>query len=373
MIKFLSKTNKKNIAGTALLRLDFNTQDDWRMKATLPTLKFLCETSKNIVIMSHRGRPQNVVIKDGTIISCDKSLSLRDDAKNLSHLLKRKIIFIEHFRFDEIKETIKKSQKGSIFLLENLRFVEGEEKNDKSFAKELASLGDFYVNDAFAVSHRANASICSITDFLPHYAGLELEKEIKYLGAVMEKPKRPLIFIIGGAKVSDKLAVIKFFKNKTDQFILGGGSLNTILSLRGMDVKKSLIDNDEKDVKELKSISKYKNIIQPVDFTWKKDAIVDLGIKSANLFAKYISKAKTIIWSGPVGMADKGEDKGSILIAKAVVSNKKAISIAGGGETVLFLKKKKFDKKFSFISTGGGALLDFLAGKKLPGIVALEK
>lgn len=373
MIKFLSEVDKKDITGIALLRLDFNTQDDWRMRATLPTIKFLCKTSKKIVIMSHRGRPQNVVVKDGIPFSYDKSLSLKKDADNLSRILKRKIIFIQDFRFIKIKEIIEKSPKGSIFLLENLRFIIGEEKNDKNFAKELSSLGDFYVNDAFAVSHRANSSICSITDFLPHYAGLELEKEIKYLGTIMKKPAHPLVFIIGGAKVSDKLAVIKFFKSKADQFILGGGSLNTILSLNGMDVKKSLIDNDPKDAEILKKVSKYKNIIQPKDYIWKDNAIVDLGVESAKNFSKFICKAKTIIWSGPVGMIDKGEDSGSISIAKAIISNRKALSIAGGGETVLFLKKHKFDKKFSFISTGGGALLDFLAGEKLPGIEVLKK
>jgi phosphoglycerate kinase len=373
MIRFLRTTNKKLLRETALVRLDFNTQDDWRMKAVIPTIQLLLKTSGKIVIVSHRGRPRNVKITNGKPSGYTSSLSLKKDAADLSRLLGRKIIFVPHFRFAEIKKTVSTAPRGSVFLLENLRFLKGEEKNDPKLAKQLASLADFYVNDAFAVSHRANASIAAITKFLPHYAGLELEKEMLFLGKAMRKPKRPLVFIIGGAKAADKLGVIRYFKNKADWFLVGGAPANTVIGIRGFDVKKSLIDSAPKDQEDLKKIAKYKNILVPEDCVWHDNMILDIGGKTADVFGEKIAKAKTIIWSGPLGMTDeKKYQRGSIKIAAAIVKNRKAFSVAGGGETVLFLKEYGFDRKFTFISTGGGAMLEFLAGKKLPGIEALQ-
>src|SRR5271154_3372061 len=184
-IKYLSKTNFKALAGTALLRLDFNTEDDWRMRAVLPTIKLLLKTSSRIVIVSHRGRPKGF----------DKKLSLRKDAGVLSKMLKKRVVFIPHFRFGEIKRMVNTAPRGSIFLLENLRFLKGEEENSLVLGKQLASLADFYVNDAFAVSHRANASVTAVTKFLPSYAGLELENEITSLSRAMVRPQRPLVLI----------------------------------------------------------------------------------------------------------------------------------------------------------------------------------
>ena len=373
MIRFLRTTNKKSISGTALLRLDFNTQDDWRMKAVIPTIKSLLNTSEKIVIVSHRGRPENVKILNGKPSGYGKSLSLKKDSAELSRLLGVKVVFIPHFRFPEIKKTVAGAPRDSIFLLENLRFLKGEEENSESLAKSLAELADFYVNDAFAVSHRANASIVAVTKFLPSFAGLEIEKEITFLGHVMLKPKHPFVFIIGGAKAGDKLGVIQFFKKKADWFLLGGGSANTMLDIRGVDIKKSLADTDQKSLAKLKAISDYRNIILPQDYVWHGNMILDIGIKTAKEYGKKIANAKTIIWSGPVGMTDKKTYQvGSMRIASAIVKNRKAFSVSGGGETVAFLKKYGFDKKFSFISTGGGAMLDYLAGKKLPGIEALK-
>jgi 3-phosphoglycerate kinase len=364
MVRYLSKTNPNALRGTALVRLDFNTEDDWRMRAVTPTIKFLLKTSDKMVMVSHRGRP----------IGVDKKFSLKKNAATLSRLLGRKIIFLDGFNFVAIKKKIVQAPRGSVFLLENLRFNPGEEKNDPKFAKQLASLADFYVNDAFAVDHRANASIVAVTKFLPSYAGLELEKEIQFLSKVIRGVKHPMVFIVGGAKAADKLAAIKFFKNKADWFLLGGGPANTILALEGMDVKKSVRDTDPKDIKEMRSFSESKKIIMPVDFRWHGDAIWDIGPESAAMFAKKIAAARTILWSGPLGFIEKpAYARGSVAIAKAVVKNRKALSVTGGGETVMFLKKYKLDKKFSFISTGGGAMIDFLAGKKLPGIVALDK
>ncbi len=372
MVRFLRKASPKSLHGTALLRLDFNTKDDWRMRAVLPSIKFLLKHSAKTVIVSHRGRPEGVRVKNGVPVGFKADMSLRKDAVELSHLIKRKVIFVSHFRFAEIKTMIAAAPHGSVFLLENLRFLKGEEENSAALARSLASLADFYVNDAFAVSHRANASVAAITKFLPHFAGFELEREISSLSKAMH-PKRPLVLILGGAKAADKLGVIKFFKKKTDWFLLGGGPANSILRLEGMDTKKSVRDRDPKDLKELKELSRYKSVILPVDFKWENDAILDFGPKTIQLFAKKIRGARTILWSGPLGQIEKKKfAHASIAVARAIAKNKKAFSVSGGGETVMFLKQYKLDKKFSFISTGGGAMVDFLAGKKLPGIQALE-
>jgi len=365
MIHYLRNAKPSAVRGVALLRLDFNTKDDWRMRAVLPTVQLLRKHSSKIVVMSHYGRPDPG--------SFDAKFSLKKDAQTLGRMIGRKVIFIPHFRFAEIRRVIDAAPKGSIFLLENLRFMKGEEANDRAFAKSLASLGDFYVNDAFAVSHRANASVAAITKFLPKYAGLEMQREIESLSKAMMKPKRPLVLILGGAKAADKLGVIAFFKKKADTFLLGGGSANTILSLRGVDVNKSVKDSDPKDLAKIKSFMRYPNIMLPSDFVWSSGAIVDLGPKSAKMFAAVVAEAGTILWSGPLGIFEKKQfAKGGIMVAKAIAKNRRAFSVAGGGETVMFLKQFKLDAKFSFISTGGGAMVDFLAGEKLPGIEALK-
>jgi len=385
MIHYLRAAKKKNLTGVALVRLDFNTKvGDWRIESVLPTLRLLIKTSRAIVIMSHYGRPRaeyGLKIKDygfKSIINNQKSIikkfSIKKDAGDLARLLKKKVVFIPHFDFDKIRAQIAASPRGSIFLLENLRFIKGEEDNDVRLAKMLASLGDFYVNDAFAVSHRADASVAAITRFLPSYVGLELEREIISLSRVMKEPARPLVVVLGGAKAGDKLGVLGYFKNKADSILLGGGCANTMLALRGMDVKKSLRDMDPKDLRLLAPLSVRHNVIAPIDYVWRNDAILDLGLKSVRDFSKILSRAKTIIWAGPMGMIDsKRYQNGSLAVARAIAKNRRAFSLVGGGETVEFLKERHLDKKFSFISTGGGAMLDFLAGEKLPGIEALKK
>ncbi len=361
-VRYLRAATRSKLQGTALLRLDFNTEDDWRMRAVVPTIMLLLRRCERIVIVSHKGRPRGA----------EKKFSLRKNAATLARLTKRKVVFIDHFRFAEIAREIAQAPRGSIFLLENLRFLKGEEANDPKLAKQLASLADFYVNDAFAVSHRANASVAAVTRFLPSYAGLELEKEIVSLGKVM-RPRRQLVLILGGAKAADKLGVIEFFRKKADWFLLGGGPANTLLSLRGEDIGRSVRDTDVKDLTALKRIVRWKNIVLPHDFVWARGAMLDIGPESVAEFKKKIAAARTIIWSGPLGLIEEPRfARGSVAVAKAVVANRKAFSVAGGGETVMFLKKYGLDRKFGFISTGGGAMVDFLAGKKLPGIEALE-
>ncbi len=364
-MRFLSAVVKDPacLRGTALLRLDFNTTDDWRMKAVLPTIALLRKRADRVVIVSHRGRPEGA----------DRKLSLRKEARDLAKLIGHPVVFINHFRFAAIRTQVAHAPRGTVFLLENLRFLPGEEKNDARFARKLASLADYYVNDAFAVSHRANASVVAITTFLPSYAGLELEREIASLGRVMRKPARPLTVILGGAKASDKLGVIKFFRRRADAILLGGGSANTMLALRGTEVEQSLRDRDPKDLRALRAVMKYPNLAVPVDAVWHDGMIWDVGPKTEELFTKKIAAARTVIWSGPLGFIERPAfAKGSIAVARAIGRNRRAYSVAGGGETVMFLKKYRLDRKFSFISTGGGAMLDFLAGKKLPGIEALK-
>lgn len=375
MIHFLSEIDPKNLnKRTVLLRLDFNTEDDWRMRAVLPTIKFLLKNGCKIIILSHRGRPvpHQLLLPNEPMSASDRKFSLKKDTGNLARLLKRRIVFVDHFDFVGTKKVVAESPQGSIFLIENLRFLAGEEKNDPKLAKRMASMGDLYVNDAFAVSHRANASVAAITEFVPSYAGLELEREIDFLSGAMRRPRHPFVFVIGGAKASDKLGVLVSFRKKADLFLLGGGSANTILFRKGMDVKKSLKDEDRHDRNLLAKIARYSNIRLPVDYAWQKDAIVDIGPRTARDYAKKIREAKMILWSGPLGLIDrKPYDQGSLAIARAIARNRKAISIVGGGETVMFLKRVRLDKNVTFVSTGGGAMLDFLAGKKLPGIAAL--
>lgn len=362
-MKLVEKTPKAKLGGVALLRLDFNTADNWRMKASLPTIKYLLLSARALVIFSHKGRP------DGF----GKKLSLRKDAENLGKLLRKKVIFISQFNFGIIKHEISRAPNGSIFVLENLRFLPGEETNSSELGKQLASLGDYYVNEAFAVSHRAHASVSAITKYLPSYAGLGFAREVLVMCEAMNKPKKPLVVVLGGGKAGDKLGVLKFLRNRADKFLLGGAPANTLSMLDGVKIGKSLIESDPKKLKELKSILNFKNLILPIDFRRSGNSIFDIGPHTEEIFVEEIRKAKTLIWNGPVGyFEDPAFARGSLGVAGAIKNNKKLFSIVGGGETVVFLKKYKLDSAMSFISTGGGAMLDFLAGKKLPGIKALE-
>ncbi len=346
-MKFLSTTRVKDLKGkVALLRLDFNTEDNWRMEASMPTIRFLLKRCTSVVILSHKGRPAGF----------EKSLSLRPMANALARKLGSRVIFMPQFHFQEMGELIRSSPKGSVFLLENLRFLPGEEENSAALAEHLAMLGDIYVNDAFAVSHRANASVVAVTGFLPSYAGLGLESEIKNLSRVMKNPKEPLTVILGGLKIKDKMSVVANLKKKTASFLIGGALTPEMLVLKFWDPKLTL-----------------KKLLTPVDFKLDGGAIRDIGPESIKLFTHEITAAKTIIWNGPLGnILDTRFRNGTREIARAVARNKQAFTVVGGGETVMFLKKMKLDRKIGFISTGGGAMLDFLAGKELPGIRALE-
>jgi len=373
-IRYIRQASQKTLKGVALVRLDFNTEDDWRVAAAIPTMKFLLLHAAKIIVISHKGRPPAYRSGfHGPAMGAAKKFSLKADSRKLQKLLHHRINFISHFDFEAIKGMVDDAPGGSVFLLENLRFMDGEARNDARFAKKLASLADYYVNDAFAVSHRANASVAAVTKFLPSFAGLGLELEIFSLSRAMENPRRPLVLILGGGKASDKLGILRYFKNTADYFLVGGAAANTILFLKGVNIGESLIEEDPRELRKLKSVVRYKNVFLPTDVVWAGGRILDIGKRTEIYFSKIVGRAKTIIWSGPLGFVEKKPyENGSVAVARAILRNKKAFSLAGGGETVMFLKKYGFDKKFSFISTGGGAMLEFLEGKKLPGIKALE-
>ncbi|MEK7574285.1 MAG: phosphoglycerate kinase [Patescibacteria group bacterium] len=355
------------------LNIEFEEKDAFRLQAILPTIKFLIKNGAKVAILSHRGRPPEA----SSVKRQASGYTLRPFAKIISELLKKPVHFIDYNVFQKLKSEIENSPAGSIFLLENLRFFPEEEKNDKQFAKKLASLGDIYINDAFAVSHRANASVAAIAEFLPSYAGLVLEKEIENLDAIMKDFKKPLIIILGGAKVSDKVGLIDNFSKKADYFLIGGAMANTFFVNQGLPMGDSLYDKKV----DLAGLSRRlgRKIILPLDLVSYRKQILDIGPETINNYQKFIQSANTIVWNGPAGFIEnKKFAKGTEEIAKAIRQladkNKKAKIAIGGGETINALKAISHKLKANvFLSTGGGAMLEYLAGKKLPGIQALEK
>jgi len=346
-MKLLSKAKSKELNNkTCLLRVDLNIKslkDEFRIDSVLPTIKYLLKYGSKVIILSHRGRPTKI----------DNQLSLKPIAEILSKKIKKEVCFISHFNFKKIKEEIN-SNNNKIFILENLRFLQGEEKNNKNLAKELANLGDIYINDAFAVSHRKNTSVFAITKYIKSYAGLLLEKEISGLTKATRNPEKPLIVILGGTKIDDKINIVCNLNSKTKYFLLGSSVLNELKNIK------------------VSNIIKNKKCLVPIDFAKKNNQYFDIGPETLFFYKNIISEAGTIIWNGPVGkFEDKKYSKGTIEIAKAV-TNSKAFKVIGGGETANFILKKKMNNKVNLLSTGGGAMLDFLSGKKMPGIEALK-
>jgi 3-phosphoglycerate kinase len=358
-MKYLSGLKNKSFKGkTCILRVDFNVEspeDAFRLEAALPTIKFLRQRKARVIILSHRGRPKGP----------DSPFSLKIILPFLRENLKESVIFLS--------ELTEKLPKGEIFLMENLRFYEGEEKNELSFAKKLAALAPkpaFYVNDAFAVSHRKNASVVQLPRLLPAYAGLLMEREIKTLKRVMKKPVPPLVLILGGAKISDKIGVIKNFLKKAKYILIGGATANTFLAAKKISIGDSLVEPDMTEV--ARKLLNEKNIVLPIDWVMFQNRILDIGERTAVFFRKFISEAATIIWNGPMGFFENKQFlRGSEAVAKAAADSG-AFSVAGGGETTQLILRLGLKDKFGFLSTGGGAMLEFLSGKKLPGIGALQ-
>lgn len=332
-----------------LVRADFNVPlsekgeilDDFRIKQTLPTIEYLIEKGAKVILMSHLGRPEGKLVEE---------FRLSPVQDKLMEYLDVSIIKAPDCIGEEIEKWTREMQPGEILLLENLRFHQGEEENDENFTKELAKLGDIYINDAFGCSHRAHASIVGIPKFLPSGAGLLLEKEIKALNGLMKDPQKPLVAIIGGKKVEDKAKAIDKISEIADLVLVSGL------------IKKEI---EEKNI-QLKYPEK---IIGPVDETGEGK---DIGLKTIELFKEKILQAKTIFWNGPLGMIEKEEfSKGTEEVAKAIVESG-AFSVVGGGETVEFITKLSLVEKFNHVSTGGGAMLEFLSGETLPGLEVLK-
>jgi len=355
-MRYLSAQNLKKFSGkTCLLRIDLNVEpgaplDSYRLEAILPTIKLLLKNKIKVVVLSHRGRPSFAKATKGKPRGFDRKLSLRPFASILAKELGTKVEFYKYFDFQKLNKGITNS-KCRVHLLENLRFLLGEEKNDAKLARQLASLGDFYVNDAFAFSHRPTASMVAITKFLPSYGGLLLEKEIKNLDKAMKKPTHPFVIILGGAKLKVKLLGLRGLIQKADCVLLGSSAFNE----SGM----------------LKS----PKLIWPEDAKNHGKFIWDIGPFTMNRYTSIIGRAKTIVWNGPPGFFEKRAfRKGTIGIWKAVLKNKGAHIVVGGGETSASLEllgKTKIPKNV-FVSTGGGAMLEYLSGKELLGIEALK-
>jgi len=332
-----------------LVRCDFNVPlgdqgeilDDFRIKETIPTIEYLLKEGAKIILMSHLGRPEGKVVEE---------LRLTPIQERLTEYLGLKVLKTEDCLAGEIEELTKKMESGEVLLLENLRFHKEEEENDAAFAKGLAKLGDIYINDAFGASHRTHASIVGVPKYLPSAAGLLLEKEINVLTKLGTNPERPLVAIIGGAKAEKKSKLIDKLSRVAD-FILIGGILQREIK--------------EKNIK-LESPQK---IIEPVD---EIGGGMDIGPKTVALFKEKISQAKTVFWNGPLGMVEKEEfARGTKAIFQAII-DAGSFSVLGGGETVALFQKLGLTEKFNHVSTGGGAMLEFLSGKKLPGIEALN-
>ena len=354
---------------TYLLRLNLdikekNFKENLRFQTAVSTIRAIQKGGHKVVIVSHRGRPR----------SQDKSLGLQPLAPALSQALNRKVTFLNNFDFPKIETRITKSPSRSIFLLENIRFLPGENRNSQALARNLSNLADRYINDDFATSHRETASLAAITRFLPSQAGPNLKKEIKKLETVKSHPRRPFVVIIGGAKTEDKLGVIKNLLPKADWILLGGGPANTFLAGRGFDIGKSLYAPNL--LNQLKPIINHKKIVTPIDWLTEKGKILDIGSETIAFYTEIIGNAKTVIWNGPMGLFEKKKfSQGTEAVARAIFKNKRAKTVIGGGETVSSLSPKPKEQELGnlFISTGGGAMLDFLAGKRLPAIEVLRK
>lgn len=373
-----------------LVRVDFNVPisnstvtDNSRIKAALPTIEYLISKGAKIILMSHLGRPKGV----------EDRYRLDPVAQNLADLLGREVDKVDTTVGDEVKQAVSKMEPGDILLLENLRFNDGEKKNDPEFAEELASLAGIYVNDAFGASHRAHASIVGVTKYLPSVAGLLLEKEVDTLTALLKNPERPFVAVLGGSKVSDKIGVIDKFLDIVDSIIIGGGMAFTFLKAKGFEIGKSLLEEDKLDsskraleLADQKDVAIYlpsdvviaKEIspdaearVVPIDSIPEAWMGLDIGPDTINVYQDVIGSARTIFWNGPMGVFEIDQfSRGTEEVAKAIADSN-ATSVVGGGDSIAALKKFHLEGKVSFVSTGGGASLELLEGKPLPGVEAL--
>ena len=430
----MSMYNKKTIEDIdvkgkrVLVRCDFNVPmkdgvitDNKRITGAFPTIKYLSDHGARVILCSHMGRPHNIFNDTVKLAKKEKKkiealpeseqaaaaaaaleaakgdvtkFSLAPVAKELSGLLGKEVVMAKDVVGPDAKKKAADLSDGDVMLIENVRFHEEEEANDPAFAKELASMAEIYVNDAFGTAHRAHASTAGVADYLPAVCGYLIQKEISVMGGALAEPKRPFVAILGGAKVSDKIGVINNLIEKVDTLIIGGGMAYTFFKARGCDVGSSLCETDKLDLaNELieKARAKGVNFLLPVDNIigreYKEDTAymriysdsipdgwmgLDIGPKTQELFAKSIEGAGTVIWNGPMGVSEwENFASGTISVAEAVADSD-AISIIGGGDSAAAVEKLGFAEKMTHISTGGGASLEFLEGKELPGIACLN-
>jgi len=376
-----------------LVRVDYNVPldselnitDDTRIKLSLPTINYLIGNNSKIILMSHLGRPKGAV---------EDKFRLDPAAKRLEQLIGKKVKKFDQIYSGEIKEYIDNEMDyGEIVMLENLRFDPGEKANDDEFSKLLSSLADIYVDDAFGAAHRAHASVVGVTKYLPAVAGFLMKREFEVLTSLLESPQRPFITILGGSKVSDKIKVIRNLLGKVDSLILGGGMTYTFLKSKGYEIGKSICEDDQIDfAKEMLALAKKNNVnlMLPIDIMIAKEFDsdaekklvsiqsipvdwmgLDIGDKSIELFKKEISNARTIFWNGPLGVFEWDNFANGTRSIANTIAESQAVTVAGGGDTLAALKKYNLSSKFSHVSSGGGAAMELLEGKQLPGIVSL--
>lgn len=376
-----------------LVRVDFNVPmengavtDDTRIRAALPTIEYLLEHNARVILVTHLGRPKG---------QYKEELKLDPVAQRLANLLQRQVGKAGAVVGEEVERAVADLRPGEVLLLENVRFEPGEKANDPDFAKQLAALADIYVNDAFGTAHRAHASTAGVAEYLPAVAGFLMEREIKVMGRALKAPQPPFTAILGGAKVSDKIGVISNLLGKVDALIIGGGMANTFLQARGYDMGASLVEEDKLDTakeiiaraaekgiklllpedlvaaRELSPTSEYKTVdVDQVPRGWKA---VDIGEKTAAVYAEQVKNSKTIIWNGPMGVFEMEPfARGTEVVARAM-ARVDGTTIVGGGDSVAAVEKAGVAGKLTHISTGGGASLEFLEGKELPGIAVLNE
>jgi phosphoglycerate kinase len=373
----------------ALVRVDFNVPlsgglitDDTRMRAALPTINYLLDHGAAVILMSHLGRP-----KDGP----DPKYSMQVTADHLAELISAPVKFVGATVGPEAETAAAKLQPGEVLVLENTRFIKGETKNDQNMAEQLSLLGDVFVNDAFGSAHRAHASTEGVAQHLPAVAGFLMEKELEYLGGALEEPKHPFVAIMGGAKISDKIAVIESLLTKVDVILVGGGMANTFLAAQGYAMGKSLVEAEA--LEQAKSLMEKGagQIELPVDMVvaaaFADDAesrvvsvdevpaewrALDIGPATIAHYANRLAGAKTVVWNGPMGVFEMPSfAKGTVAIAEILAGIKDATTIIGGGDSAAAVAQAGLEEKMSHVSTGGGASLEFLEGKELPGVAAL--
>ena len=377
---------------TVLVRVDFNVEmhgggiaDVSRIKASIPTIRYLQEHNAKVILCSHLGRPGGKVVE---------SLRMKPIAIHLATLLDQNVIYVEDSDIDDINAKVRLMDPGDILMIENLRFNTGEESNDPDFSKAIGSLADLFVQDGFGVSHRAHASTEGITHFLPSVSGLLMDKEIDILTQLTESPENPLVLILGGAKISDKIGVIENFLDKVDALLIGGGMAGTFLKAQGFNIANSMVEDDKLQLATSLMLKASKNgirLIIPNDVVvanfFGPDAerltvdideipnewyIMDIGHKTLDLFKSEVSAAKTVLWNGPMGVFEfKKFSKGTVELAATLGSLKGVTTVLGGGSTAEAVDSLGIGDRITHVSTGGGATLEFLEGKQLPGIVSL--